>query len=306
MSISRVTSQRALRWSNPKSMKKVIGIQGNDQGHWVGDGFPVRTLFFYQDLGRQMSPFLMLDYAGPAEFASTTERKGVGSHPHRGFETVTIVYEGEVAHKDSTGQGGIIGPGDVQWMTAGSGILHEEFHSEDFAKNGGTLNMVQLWVNLPAKLKMTKPGYQAILDKQIPMIDLKGGSGQARIIAGELDGHHGPARTFTPMHVIDLKLRKGSTSLPVPEGWNASLVVLKGAIEAGEGVVAKDAQMLMFSNQGQDIQVNVLEDSIALLLGGEPIDEPIVGYGPFVMNTKEEIAQAMQDFNSGSFGRIAH
>jgi len=306
MSISRVTSQRALRWSNPKSMKKVIGIQGNDQGHWVGDGFPVRTLFFYQDLGRQMSPFLMLDYAGPAEFASTTERKGVGSHPHRGFETVTIVYEGEVAHKDSTGQGGIIGPGDVQWMTAGSGILHEEFHSEDFAKNGGTLNMVQLWVNLPAKLKMTKPGYQAILDKQIPMIDLKGGSGQARIIAGELDGHQGPARTFTPMHVIDLKLRKGSTSLPVPEGWNASLVVLKGAIEAGEGVVAKDAQMLMFSNQGQDIQVNVLEDSIALLLGGEPIDEPIVGYGPFVMNTKEEIAQAMQDFNSGSFGRIAH
>ena len=305
MSISRVTSQRALRWSNPKSMKKVIGIQGNDQGHWVGDGFPVRTLFFYQDLGRQMSPFLMLDYAGPAEFASTTERKGVGSHPHRGFETVTIVYEGEVAHKDSTGQGGIIGPGDVQWMTAGSGILHEEFHSEDFAKNGGTLNMVQLWVNLPAKLKMTKPGYQAILDKQIPMIDLKGGSGQARIIAGELDGHQGPASTFTPMQVIDLKLRKGSTSLPVPEGWNASLVVLKGAIEAGEGVVAKDAQMLMFSNQGQDIQVNVLEDSIALLLGGEPIDEPIVGYGPFVMNTKEEIAQAMQDFNSGSFGRIA-
>lgn len=287
-------------------MKKVIGIQGNDQGHWVGDGFPVRTLFFYQDLGRQMSPFLMLDYAGPAEFASTTERKGVGSHPHRGFETVTIVYEGEVAHKDSTGQGGIIGPGDVQWMTAGSGILHEEFHSEDFAKNGGTLNMVQLWVNLPAKLKMTKPGYQAILDKQIPTIDLKDGSGQARIIAGELDGHQGPARTFTPMHVIDLKLRKGSTSLPVPEGWNASLVVLKGAIEAGEGVVAKDAQMLMFSNQGQDIQVNVLEDSIALLLGGEPIDEPIVGYGPFVMNTKEEIAQAMQDFNSGSFGRIAH
>jgi len=305
MSISRVTSQRALRWSNPKSMKKVIGIQGNDQGHWVGDGFPVRTFFFYQDLGRQMSPFLMLDYAGPAEFASTTERKGVGSHPHRGFETVTIVYEGEVAHKDSTGQGGIIGPGDVQWMTAGSGILHEEFHSEDFAKNGGTLNMVQLWVNLPAKLKMTKPGYQAILDKQIPMIDLKDGSGQARIIAGELDGHQGPARTFTPMHVIDLKLRKGSTSLPAPEGWNASLVVLKGAIEAGEGVVAKDAQMLMFSNQGQDIQVNVLEDSIALLLGGEPIDEPIVGYGPFVMNTKEEIAQAMQDFNSGSFGRIA-
>lgn len=287
-------------------MKKVIGIQGNDRGHWVGDGFPVRTLFFYQDLGKQMSPFLMLDYAGPADFPPTTDRKGVGSHPHRGFETVTIVYEGEVAHKDSTGQGGTIGPGDVQWMTAGSGILHEEFHSEDFAQSGGTLEMVQLWVNLPAKLKMTKPAYQAILNKQIPTIELKNDAGQARIIAGEFDGHEGPAHTFTPMNVIDLKLKKGSTSIPVPEGWNTSLVVLKGAIEAGEGAVAKDAQMLMFSNQGQDIEVNVLEDSIALLLSGEPIDEPIVGYGPFVMNTKEEIAQAMQDFNSGSFGSIAH
>jgi redox-sensitive bicupin YhaK (pirin superfamily) len=286
-------------------MKKLIGLQGNDRGHWVGDGFPVRTLFFYQDLGKQMSPFLMLDYAGPAEFPSTTERKGVGSHPHRGFETVTIVYEGEVAHKDSTGQGGVIGPGDVQWMTAGSGILHEEFHSESFAKNGGTLNMVQLWVNLPSNLKMTKPGYQAILDKEIPVIDLQNAAGQARIIAGNLNGQQGPAHTFTPMNVIDLKLNQGTTSIPVPEGWNASLVVLKGAVEAGNGVVAKDAQMLMFTNQGRDIEVNVLEDSIALLLSGEPIDEPIVGYGPFVMNTKEEIAQAMQDFNSGSFGRIS-
>jgi len=287
-------------------MKKVIGIQGNDRGHWVGDGFPVRTLFFYQDLGKQMSPFLMLDYAGPAEFPPTTERKGVGSHPHRGFETVTIVYKGEVAHKDSTGQGGVIGPGDVQWMTAGSGILHEEFHAEGFAKNGGTLDMVQLWVNLPANLKMTKPAYQAILDQQIPAIELKHGVGVARIIAGNFDGHKGPAHTFTPMNVIDLKLRKGKATIATPEGWNTSLVVLKGAVEAGDGVVAKDAQMLMFSSQGQDIQLNALEDSIALLLSGEPIDEPIVGYGPFVMNTKVEIAQAMQDFNSGSFGKIAH
>jgi redox-sensitive bicupin YhaK (pirin superfamily) len=287
-------------------MKKVIGIQGNDQGHWVGDGFPVRTLFFYQDLGKQMSPFLMLDYAGPAEFPPTTERKGVGSHPHRGFETVTIVYKGEVAHKDSTGQGGVIGPGDVQWMTAGSGILHEEFHAEGFAKNGGTLDMVQLWVNLPANLKMTKPAYQAILDQQIPNIELKHGAGFARIIAGDFDGHRGPAHTFTPMNVIDLKLRKGKAIIATHEGWNTSLVVLKGAVEAGDGVVAKDAQMLMFSSQGQDIQLNTLEDSIALLLSGEPIDEPIVGYGPFVMNTKEEITQAMQDFNSGSFGKITH
>jgi redox-sensitive bicupin YhaK (pirin superfamily) len=287
-------------------MKKVIGIQGNDQGHWVGDGFPVRTLFFYQDLGKQMSPFLMLDYAGPAEFFPTTERKGVGSHPHRGFETVTIVYKGEVAHKDSTGQGGVIGPGDVQWMTAGSGILHEEFHAEGFAKNGGTLDMVQLWINLPANLKMTKPGYQAILDQQILAIELKHGAGVARIIAGDFDGHKGPAHTFTPMNVIDLKLQKGKVDIAIPEGWNTSLVVLRGAVEAGDGILAKDAQMLMFSSQGQDIQLNALEESIALLLSGEPIEEPIVGYGPFVMNTKEEIAQAIQDFNSGSFGKIAH
>lgn len=285
-------------------MKKVIGIQGNDRGHWVGDGFPVRTLFFYQNLGKQMSPFLMLDYAGPADFPPTTDRKGVGSHPHRGFETVTIVYEGEVAHKDSTGQGGTIGPGDVQWMTAGSGILHEEFHSESFAKSGGTLEMVQLWVNLPATQKMTPPAYQAILDKQIPVIDLHHGAGQARIIAGEFNGHKGPAHTFTPMNVVDLKLKKGVLIIPVPDGWNTSLVVLKGAIEAGDGVLAKDAQMLMFSQQEQGIEVHVLEDSIALLLSGEPIDEPIVGYGPFVMNTQTEIAKAMQDFNSGNFGKI--
>jgi redox-sensitive bicupin YhaK (pirin superfamily) len=287
-------------------MKKVIGIQGNDQGHWVGDGFPVRTLFFYQNLGKQMSPFLMLDYAGPAQFPPTTDRKGVGSHPHRGFETVTIVYEGEVAHKDSTGQGGVIGPGDVQWMTAGSGILHEEFHSEEFAKTGGVLNMVQLWVNLPAEQKMTPPRYQPILNKQIPAIDLSNDAGVARIIAGEFQGHVGPANTFTPMNVVDLKLKKSAAIIPVPEGWNTSLVILKGAVEVGDGVVAKDAQMLMFSMQGQDIEVHAQEDSVALLLSGQPIDEPIVGYGPFVMNTKEEIAQAVQDFNSGKFGRIEH
>lgn len=286
-------------------MKKVIGIQGNDQGHWVGDGFPVRTLFFYQDLGAQMSPFLMLDYAGPAVFSPTIERRGVGSHPHRGFETVTIVYQGEVAHQDSTGQGGLIGPGDVQWMTAGSGILHEEFHSKAFAQDGGTLEMVQLWVNLPAKQKMTKPAYQAILNQQIPSADLKNGAGKARIIAGEFDGHVGPAHTFTPMNVIDLRLKKGMSTIPVSEGWNAALVVLKGAIEAGEAQVATDAQMLIFSREGQDFQVNVLEDSTALLLSGEPIDESIVGYGPFVMNKQDEITQALEDFSSGGFGEIA-
>jgi len=288
-------------------MKRLIGVQGNDQGHWVGNGFPVRTLFFYQQLGKEMSPFLMLDLAGPAEFPATTERKGVGTHPHRGFETVTIVYDGEVSHKDSTGQGGTIGPGDVQWMTAGSGILHQEFHSDEFAKRGGVLQMVQLWVNLPAKHKMTAPAYQAILSQSIPEVELSNSSGLIRVIAGEHEGHLGPAKTFTPMNVFDIRLKKGEELvLPVADGWNTSVVVLRGALEsAGEsGSVAKDAKMLMFSQDGADIKIKALEDSLALLLSGEPIDEPIVGHGPFVMNTRQEIDQAINDFNRGAFGSI--
>jgi redox-sensitive bicupin YhaK (pirin superfamily) len=288
-------------------MKRLIGVQGNDQAHWVGNGFPVRTLFFYQQLGKEMSPFLMLDLAGPAEFPATTERKGVGTHPHRGFETVTIVYDGEVSHKDSTGQGGTIGPGDVQWMTAGSGILHQELHSDEFAKRGGVLQMVQLWVNLPAKHKMTAPAYQAILSQSIPEIELSNSRGSIRVIAGEHEGHVGPANTFTPMNVFDIRLKKGEELvLPVADGWNTSVVVLRGALEgAGDsGIVAKDAKMLMFNQDGQDIKIKALEDSVALLLSGEPIDEPIVGHGPFVMNTRQEIDQAISDFNRGAFGSI--
>jgi quercetin 2,3-dioxygenase len=291
-------------------MKRLLGIQGNDQGHWVGNGFPVRTLFFYQQLGKEMSPFLMLDLAGPAEFPPTNERKGVGTHPHRGFETVTIVYDGEVSHKDSTGQGGTIGPGDVQWMTAGAGILHQEFHSDAFAKQGGVLQMVQLWVNLPAKHKMTAPGYQPILSESIPEIELSNSSGSIRVIAGQYEGRVGPAKTFTPMNVFDIRLKKGEELvLPAPDGWNTSVVVLRGALESGansadRGVIAKDAKMLMFSQEGAGIKVKALEDTVALLLSGEPIAEPIVGHGPFVMNTREEIEQAIDDFNRGAFGSI--
>jgi redox-sensitive bicupin YhaK (pirin superfamily) len=288
-------------------MKRLVGIQGNDQGHWVGDGFPVRTLFFYQQLGKEMSPFLMLDLAGPAEFPPTSERKGVGTHPHRGFETVTIVYEGEVSHKDSTGQGGTIGPGDVQWMTAGAGILHQEFHSDDFAKQGGVLQMVQLWVNLPAKDKMTPPAYQPILSESIPKIQLSNSSGSIRVIAGEYEGQRGPAKTFTSMNVFDIRLKKDEELvLPAPDGWNTSVVVLRGALEAAinPGVIAKDAKMLMFSQDGEGIKVKALEDTVALLLSGDPIEEPIVGHGPFVMNTREEIEQAINDFNRGAFGSI--
>ena len=288
-------------------MKRLLGIQGNDQGHWVGNGFPVRTLFFYQQLGKEMSPFLMLDLIGPAEFSATTERKGVGTHPHRGFETVTIVYEGGVSHKDSTGQGGTIGPGEVQWMTAGSGILHQEFHSEDFAKQGGILQMVQLWVNLPATHKMTAPAYQGILNQSIPEIELSNARGSIRVIAGEHEGQMGPAKTFTSMNVFDIRLKKGEELiLSAASGWNTSVVVLRGALEStvDPGVIAKDAKMLMFSQDGEDIKIKALEDSVALLLSGEPIDEPIVGHGPFVMNTREQINQAINDFNRGAFGSI--
>jgi redox-sensitive bicupin YhaK (pirin superfamily) len=229
----------------------------------------------------------------------------VGSHPHRGFETVTFVYEGEVEHKDSTGQGGVIGSGEVQWMTAGAGILHEEFHSAAFARAGGVLQMIQLWVNLPAKDKMTAPGYQPILRQQIPELALADGAGTARVIAGSFGGQTGPARTFTPMQVVDLKLVKGAIlTIPVPEGWSTGLVVLHGAVQAQEGSVATDAQMLMYEHTGQGITIQVLEDTVALLLCGEPIQEPISGHGPFVMNTKAEIIQAIEDFNSGRFGRI--
>lgn len=287
-------------------MKKVVGIYGDRQTHWVGDGFPVRSLFSYDDQGKELSPFLLLDFAGPAEFKPTDRPRGVGQHPHRGFETVTIVYKGEVAHRDSTGQGGVIGPGDVQWMTAASGILHEEFHSEAFMRAGGVLDMVQLWVNLPAKDKMAPPNYQAILNKDIPEVALADKAGTVRVIAGKYDGHTGPAHTFSPLHVLDVRIRAGSTvELPAPEGWNTALIVLHGTVEVNGSTSAKEAQMVLLEPSGSGLSVKANDDAVVLLLSGQPIDEPIVGYGPFVMNTQEQIAQAVTDFNSGKFGMIA-
>lgn len=288
-------------------MKTFLGRYGNDRGHWVGDGFPVRSLFSYGDLGQHASPFLLLDYAGPHNFEPTDQRRGVGQHPHRGFETVTIVYDGEVEHRDSVGNGGIIGPGDVQWMTAGGGILHEEFHSRAFAKAGGPFRMVQLWVNLPARDKMTAPGYQGILSAETPTVTLNDGAGTARIIAGELDGAKGPARTFTPMNVWDVRLnRDAETVLDLPEGHTSLLVVLSGRITIDGGESASAAEVLMLSRDGAGVRVHADADTVLLVLTGEPIDEPIVGYGPFVMNTEAEIRQAITDFNSGGFGSMGH
>ena len=286
-------------------MKKILGTYSAPRPHWVGDGFPVRSLFSYDTLGRHASPFLLLDYAGPAQFTPTDQPRGVGQHPHRGFETVTIVYKGEVSHRDSTGQGGTIGPGDVQWMTAGAGILHEEFHSEAFTRDGGELEMVQLWVNLPAKDKMATPGYQAIVDAQIPSVPLPEGAGSVRVIAGDYLGHKGPARTFTPINVWDLRLNPGAlVTLPVPEGHAAAIVVLRGTVQVNGEAVVRDAQMVLLDRAGDALTLDANNDAVVLLLSGEPIDEPIVGHGPFVMNTRDEIVQAMQDFGSGKFGQM--
>ncbi|HUG60023.1 MAG TPA: pirin family protein [Candidimonas sp.] len=286
-------------------MKKVLGIYTSPKQHWVGDGFPVRSLFSYDSLGKHTSPFLLLDYAGPTEFTPAERPRGVGQHPHRGFETVTIVYKGEVEHRDSTGSGGLIGPGDVQWMTAASGILHEEFHSTEFTRKGGMLEMVQLWVNLPAKDKMAAPGYQTILDGDIPSVELADGAGRVRVIAGNYQGHQGPAKTFTPMDVWDLRLHQGhATGLTVPEGRMLALVVLHGTVLVNGQHIAREAQLVLFDRTDTDVSLEANSDATVLVLSGEPIEEPIVGYGPFVMNTQAEIQEAITDFNTGRFGQM--
>ncbi|MEF0144288.1 pirin family protein [Pseudomonas guariconensis] len=287
-------------------MKKILGVHRSPHGHWVGDGFPVRSLFTYDNLARHISPFLLLDYAGPHDFTPTTARRGVGQHPHRGFETVTIVYQGELEHRDSTGAGGLIGPGDVQWMTAANGILHEEFHSPAFARTGGTLEMVQLWVNLPARDKRAAAGYQTLLASDIPVVKLLDDAGTLRVIAGDYQGHKGPARTFTPMDVWDLRLAAGaSLQLPIAQGRNAALVVLRGNVQVNGEPETGPASLVLLERDGEHVQVQALEDVSLLLLSGEPIDEPIVGYGPFVMNSQAEIAESFDDFQAGRFGQMA-
>lgn len=287
-------------------MKKLAFVQTQDVGHWVGDGFPVRSIFSYHDRTADFSPFLLLDYAAPMQFPPSAYRRGVGEHPHRGFETVTIVYSGEVEHRDSYGGGGIIGAGDVQWMTAARGLVHEEFHGPTFAREGGTFEVIQLWVNLPAKDKMSDPGYQPITAPQIPRIELDGGAGHLRVIAGAFGGAAGPARTFTPMNIWDLHLNAGARlDFTVPEGHTTGLFVLRGRIRLGGGEEIGGASIAMLERAGRQVVFEALEDAIVLLISGEPIAEPVVGYGPFVMNTQEEIRQAVIDYQSGTMGRIA-
>lgn len=287
-------------------MKEVTAVYDPPRQHWVGDGFPVRTLFSYSSHEKALSPFILLDRAGPYEFAPTEQQRGVGQHPHRGFETVTIIYKGELAHRDSNGQGGVIGAGDVQWMTAASGILHDEFHTPAFSQAGGTLDMVQLWVNLPARAKMSPPRYQAITSEAIPAVALPNAAGLVRVIAGSYAEQAGPAYTVTPMQIWDIRLNAGANvELPAADGWNTAVVVLHGSVQVNGASAAGHAQWVLLERSGSGLIVQAETDAVLLVLSGEPIDEPVSGHGPFVMNTREEIVQAVNDFNSGRFGSMA-
>lgn len=287
-------------------MRNILGVYSAPRGHWVGDGFPVRTMLSHHDHGDHVSPFIMLDYAGPARFEPTAKRRGVGAHPHKGFETVTIVYSGEVEHRDSTGAGGVIGPGDVQWMTAADGIVHEEFHSPAFAKKGGDFEMVQLWVNLPKKDKSAPAGYQTLLNAAIPDVALPDEAGRLRVIAGGYGAAKGPARTFTPIDIWDVRLNAGkSVSLAPTEGHTVSVLVLSGTVEIDGKEIVRTAQTVILGRTGGPVTIEAAGEAKLLVLSGEPIDEPVVAHGPFVMNTTEEIRQAMMDYQTGKFGRIA-
>lgn len=284
-------------------MKKIEQTIREIPQHWVGDGFPVRSLFSYGS-GNRFDPFLLLDYAGPHEFVPADTKRGVDVHPHKGFETVTILYQGELAHRDSSGGSGRLGPGDVQWMTAGNGIVHEEFHSEEFTRNGGTLEMVQLWVNLPAKDKPTPPKYQDLRDAQFPRVTLPDDAGTIRVIAGVFDGEHGPAETFTPINVWDVQLKAGaSTDVTVPEGHTCVLVVQQGAVEVNDQSL-QGVELALFERDRATIVLKTESAARCLLLTGEPLNEPIAGQGPFVMNTRDEIQQAIADFQAGKMGTL--
>lgn len=292
-----------------RAPKAVSRIFSSSDAHWVGDGFPVRSLFSYHRDAAEVTPFLLLDFAGPYQFepGNVAAPRGVGEHPHRGFETVTMVYDGEVSHKDSHGGGGTIGAGEVQWMTAASGVVHQEYHSEAFTKSGGPFRMIQLWVNLPAKDKMNAPGYQALTRDNIKEVALPDDAGTARIIAGDFEGTVGPAKTHTPINMWDVRLTgKAPATFNLPEGHTAMVVVVEGQVRVNGGEVAGEADVIMLDPEGESISVATLGDeAIILILTGEPIQEAIAGYGPFVMNTEAEIRQAIDDFNSGKFGRIA-
>lgn len=284
--------------------KKVEKIIEPRPPHFVGDGFRVHN-FIPSTTGLdmfRMDPFIMLDYNSKYNFPATEVPRGVGAHPHRGFETVTIAYAGRVEHHDSAGGGGVIGEGDVQWMTAASGVLHKEFHETDWARKGGIFQMVQLWINLPAKDKMSSPKYQAITKEKMTKVEL-GENGFIEVIAGDFKEEKGPATTFSPVHLMNAKLKKGGTAdFNFPANFNTAALVIEGTVTVnGENEAATD-HFVLFKNEGDTFSLEAKEDSLVLIMSGEPLSEPIVAHGPFVMNTRSEIAQAFEDYNTGKFG----
>lgn len=287
------------------TIRQINHIYSAPNSHWVGNGFPVSTLFSYQENSEKHSPFLLMDYVEPTLFKPVTNARGVGAHPHRGFETVTIAYQGEVSHHDSRGHAGTIGAGDVQWMTAASGILHKEYHSEKMTKEGGVLEMVQLWVNLPAAYKMTLPRYQALKAENIPQVELPDGQGYVRVIAGNYAGTFGAAMTFSPVDVWDVRLNKaGISHYTISEDNNAMLFVVKGAVHINEREIVRQHEMAILDNHGDTFTLESMGETIVLILSGKPINEPVAGQGPFVMNTKTELLQAFADYDIGQFGMM--
>lgn len=292
-------------------MKKFRSIETAFKGdgfHFVGDGFKVSNYLpgYRSNMMQRLSPFILLDYAAPEYFPPTDQRLGVGAHPHRGFETVTIAYSGSVEHHDNKGNHGIITPGDVQWMTAGSGVLHKEYHGEDLAKNGGILHMIQLWVNLPKKNKMTEPKYQALTKDDMGIYNLENNEGQIRIIAGEVKGVKGPASTFSNVNLYNVDLKNhGKVTLDEPSNYNTAILVINGEVKVNDDKVFKGDDFILFDNVDGEIKVESIgEEATFIVLSGEPLNEPIASAGPFVMNTEEEIYKAFEDFRNGEFGDL--
>src|SRR6185437_14672575 len=293
---------------NMKKYREIEEVLSPTSSHMVGDGFKVvNYLPNGENFGDRMNPFILMDFNPEFNFSPTEKPRGVGIHPHRGFETVTVAYKGSVAHNDSTGNSGVINPGDVQWMTAASGILHKEYHEKEFAKKGGAFEMVQIWVNLPKKYKMSAPKYQAILSEQKGSYEIGNGMGNVLVIAGEYSGVKGPAKTFSPVEMYDIRLNEnGETEFNLPAGFNTGLLVVEGEATINENTSAHEHQYIQFKNEEGVIRIKANKESILLLLSGEPINEPVAAYGPFVMNTIEEIQEAIDDFKGGKFGKLAH
>ncbi len=305
---TQVTTKAAVSSDAQRLLRSVEAVHGSTGFHWVGNGFHVSTYFPSAKLpAERVSPFVLMDYGPPTDFAPLAKgKRGVGWHPHRGFETVTLAWEGSVAHRDNAGHAGTIGPGDVQWMTAAGGIFHEEFHAESFTRDGGRMHMMQLWVNLPRKDKMQKPGYQPITAADIPSVALgqAGKGGHVRVIAGDFGGVRGPAHTFTPITMLDASLKPNERlSVALPSSYNAIAVVAKGRVHAGS-ISAGAGELVLFANDGAGLELVADEDAHVILLAGEPLGEPIVQYGPFVMNSMQEIQQAMNDVHRGKLGPI--